>query len=84
MLIFIITYDYADYVDNYQNKFHSVYVTLEKLREELNRLASCHNVEKDFSSLEIKEPGRIECFTSPQDSKFDNIFMYYVEVHDAE
>jgi hypothetical protein len=84
MLVFIITYDYSDYVDEYQNKFHSVYITLEKLREELTILASYHNIEKDFSSLEIKEPGTIQCFTTPQVSKFDNVYTYYVEARDAE
>jgi hypothetical protein len=83
MIVYIIKYDYSDYTDEYTNKFYSIHITLENLRQELNRLASEHNIEKDFSSFEIKEPGIVQCFETPQISKFDQVYTYYVEAYDA-
>jgi hypothetical protein len=83
MLVYIIKYDYSDYTDEYTNKFSSVHVTLESLRQELTKLASLHNIEKNFSSFEINETGTIKCFETPQISKFDQVYTYYVEAHDA-
>jgi hypothetical protein len=84
MFVYIIKYDYCDYTDEYTNKFHSVHITIENLREELTKLAFQHNIEKDFSSLEIHELGTIQCFETEQISKFDQLYNYYVETYDAK